>query len=157
MDTALHDLGVKSKNETVIALLESHLAASIDLQLQIKQLLWNLRDPQVTEVWWLINAANEFDTFCDLIAARLRSLGTHAQATLKNAQARSFLDPAPPAVAGERECFRSIILSLGKLRDRATQARARTVTIRDETTAKLFAKLATALDAQIWFLGSPRL
>jgi DNA-binding ferritin-like protein len=144
-----------TRTATVIDLLDRHLATAIDLQLRIKHLLWNAEDPQITETWWLCNAASEFEMFGELIAERLRLLGTVAQATPKNVQARSILDPAPSTAADDRERLSAILRGLDQLHGFARQASENASAIRDETTANLFARLATRINIHISFLGAP--
>lgn len=79
MEATGNGQALDTRAETVIDLLDRHLATAIDLQLRIKHLLWNAEDPQITETWWLCNAAREFEMFGELIAERLRSAPLHKQ------------------------------------------------------------------------------
>lgn len=139
----------------IIDLLDRHLASAIDLQLRIRQALWNAEDPRLVETRELSTAASEIEQFCELIAGRLRALGGVAQASLQMAGARSFLDPYPQVAAGDEEHISAVARSLAKFRQSAKQAREKAAAFRDQTTAALFGKLAAAVDAQIWFLRSP--
>lgn len=154
MEATGNGQALDTRAETVIDLLDRHLATAIDLQLRIKHLLWNAEDPQITETWWLCNAAREFEMFGELIAERLRLLGAGAQATPQNVQARSILDPAPAATS-DLERLSAILHGLVQLHGFARQASENATAIRDETTADLFARLATRINTQIWFLGPP--
>jgi starvation-inducible DNA-binding protein len=145
----------KNEQDWIIELLDRHLASAIDLQLRIRHALWNAKDPRLAETRELNATASEFQQFCDLIALRLRALGAVAQATLQRTRARSFLDPYPDVAASDEDHISAIDRALAKFRLSATQARERAVAVRDQTTAALFGKLASAIDAQIWFLRSP--
>ena len=145
----------KNEQDRIIDLLDGHLASAIDLQLRIRHALWNAKDPRLAEARELNATASEFQQFCDLIALRLRALGAVAQATLQRTRARSFLDPYPDVAASDEEHISAIDRALAKFRLSATQARERAAAFRDQTTAALFGKLASAIDAQIWFLRSP--
>ena len=101
---AIHDQpALESKEKPIIDLLDRHLASAIDLQLRISDALWNAEDPRVVEIRELSKTASEMERFCELIADRLRSLGTVAHATLQRAQARSFLDPYPIMIADDHD------------------------------------------------------
>ena len=145
----------KNEQDRIIDLLDRHLASAIDLQLRIRRALWNAKDPRLAETRELNATASEFQQFCDLIALRLRALGAVAQATLQRTRARSFLDPCPDVAASDEDHISAIDRALAKFRLSATQARERAAAFRDQTTATLFGKLASAIDAQIWFLRSP--
>ena len=145
----------ENEQDRIIDLLDRHLASAIDLQLRIRHALWNAKDPRLAETRELDATASEFQQFCDLIALRLRALGAVAQATLQRTRARSFLDPYPDVAASDEDRISAIDRALAKFRLSATQARERAAAFRDQTTAALFGKLASAIDAQIWFLRSP--
>ena len=89
------------------------------------------------------------------MAERLRALRDDAQASLQGVQPRSFLDPWPPIIADDQGYISAIGHALAKLRQSARQARENAIAFRDDTTAGLFGNLASAIDAQIWFLRSP--
>ena len=145
----------ESSEKPIVDLLDRHLASAIDLQLRLRSALWNMEDPRLAETRELGTKASEIEQFCNLIAERLRALSAVAQATPQRVQARSFLDPYPPSAAGDEDYISAIERALAKLRHSARQARERAAALCDETTATLFARLASAIDSQIWFLRSP--
>jgi starvation-inducible DNA-binding protein len=145
----------ENEQDRIIDLLDRHLASAIDLQLRVRHALWNAEDPRIAETRELSATASEFQQFCDLIALRLRALAAVAQATLQRTGVRSFLDPYPLVVSGDEEHISAIDRALAKFRHSARQARENAAAFRDLTTAALFGKLASAIDAQIWFLRSP--
>jgi len=89
------------------------------------------------------------------MAVRLRALGAGGQTSLQRTRAPSFLDRSPQVAAGDEEHISAIDRALGKFQNSARQAREKAAALRDKTTAALFGKLASAIDAQIWFLRSP--
>jgi DNA-binding ferritin-like protein len=145
----------ENNEKPIIDLLDRHLASAIDLQLRLRSALWNLEDPRLAETRELDTTASEIEQFCNLIAERLRALGAVAQATPQKVQVRSFLDSYPPAAALDEDYICAIERALAKLRHSARQAGERAAALCDETTASLFARLASAIDRQIWFLHSP--
>jgi DNA-binding ferritin-like protein len=145
----------ESKEKPIIDLLDRHLASAIDLQLRLRSALWNFKDLRLAETRELGTAASEIEQFCTLIAERLRALGVAVQATPQSVQACSFLEPNAPVAAGDEDYISAIGRALVKFRLSARQARERAAAHCDERTAALFAKLASAIDRQIWFLRSP--
>ncbi len=145
----------ESKEKPIVDLLDRHLASAIDLQLRLRSALWNFKDSRLAETRELGTTASEIEQFCNLIAERLRALGTAVQATPQRVQELSFLDPYPPVSAGDEDYISAIARALAKFRQSARQAREKAAVFCDETTATLFARLASAIDRQIWFLGSP--
>ncbi len=155
MEAVQNLLTLENKEDRIIDLLDRHLASAIDLQLRIRHALWNAEDPHLGETRQLSAAASEIEQFCKLIAVRLRALGAVAHVSLQTAQARSFLDAYTISVTGDQEHISAIDRALAKFRHSARQAREKAVALRDQTTAALFGKLVSAIDAQIWFLRSP--
>ena len=145
----------ENNEKPIIDLLDRHLASAVDLQLRLRSALWNFEDLRLAETRELGTAASEIEQFYTPIAERLCALGTAVQTTPQRLQVRSFLDPYPPAIAGDEDYILAIKRALAKLRHSARQARERAAALCDETTATLFARLASAIDRQIWFLHSP--
>jgi starvation-inducible DNA-binding protein len=88
-DTSSPDIRARS-----VEILNEHLAASIDLQAQIKQAHWNVRGPSFIAVHELFDrVAEKVETFSDLIAERTGGLGGTAHGTVQVASERSFLVP----------------------------------------------------------------
>ena len=143
----------ENNEKPIIDLLDRHLASVIDLQLRPRSALWNFQDLRLAETRKLGTAASEIEQFCNLIAERLRALGAVAQASPQRVQVRSFLDLYPPAAAGDEDYISAIERALAKLRHSARQARESAAAFCDETTATLFAGLASAIDRHIWFLA----
>ncbi len=145
----------EGKEKPIIDLLDKHLASAIDLQLRLRSALWNFQDLRLAETRELGATASEIEQFCNLIAERLRALGVAAQPTPQSVQAYSFLDPNSSAAAADEDYISAIGRALAKFRLSARQARERASALCDERTAALFARLANAIDRQIWFLLSP--
>ena len=108
MRAAQNVTAFENNEKPVIDLLDRHLASAIDLQLRLRSALWNFKDPRLAETRELGTTASEIEQFCNLIAERLRALGAVAQATPQRVQVRSFLDPYPPAAAGDEDYISAI-------------------------------------------------
>jgi DNA-binding ferritin-like protein len=104
---------LENNEKPIIDLLDRHLASAIDLQLRLRSALWNFEDPRLAETRELATAS-EIEQFCNLIAERLRALGTAVQATPQRVQVRSFLDPYPPAGARDEDYISAIERALAK-------------------------------------------
>jgi hypothetical protein len=127
-------------------IMQAHLASAIALQLQLKSALWNFK---------------RFAPWRDARAGRggkrdraSACAGRRCASDPQRGQAGSLLDPNAPGAAGDEDTISAIDRALAKLRLSASQARERAAALCDETTATLFARLAGALDRQIWFLRS---
>jgi len=155
MESMQNSLTFKNRESQIIELLDKHLASAVDLQFRISNAIWNAEDPRLAETRELSTTASEINEFCELMAVQLRALGAAGQTSLQRTWARSFLDPYPLVSTGDEERISMIGRGLAKLQDSARQAREKAAALRDKTTAALFGKLASAIDAQIWFLRSP--
>jgi DNA-binding ferritin-like protein len=91
-------------------LLNSDLAAAIDLHGQLKQAHWSVRRPSFIAVHGLFDrVAGEAETYSDLLAGRAAGLGAVAEGTVQVATERSFLGPYPLRIADESQhCLRSL-------------------------------------------------
>jgi hypothetical protein len=89
------------------------------------------------------------------VQAKYRLNKKQAQATLQRTPTRSFLEPRPFVATGDEEQISVIDRALAKFRSFAKPAREKAAVLDDQTTAALFGKLASTIDAQIWFLRSP--
>jgi DNA-binding ferritin-like protein len=90
-------------------LLNSDLAAAIDLHGQLKQAHWSVRRPSFIAVHGLFDrVAGEAETYSDLLAGRAAGLGAVAEGTVQVATERSFLVPYPLRISDESQhCSRS--------------------------------------------------
>jgi hypothetical protein len=92
----------ESKEKPIVELLDRHLATAIDLQLRIRNALWNADSHRLADTLELSTAAAEIQQFCELVADRLHSLGATAQETSKEPKLGHFSIPYPAAIADEQ-------------------------------------------------------
>src|SRR5580704_19161390 len=87
-----------------VAVLNRHLAATIDLHAQVKQAHWNVRGPSFIAIHELFDKVSvAVEDFSDQVAERAGGLGGTAQGTIQVAVERSFLVPYNVGIADEKQ------------------------------------------------------
>jgi starvation-inducible DNA-binding protein len=138
-----------------VGLLNRHLAAAIDLQAQMKQAHWNVREPNFIAVHTLFdNVAGEAAGYADLIAERTGGLGGTADGTVQNAAERTFLTRYPFGVAKEEEHVFAVSGALAAFGESTREAITQAETYGDAETADLFTEIARGVDQQLWLVES---
>src|SRR5690242_1430963 len=85
--------------QSVIEILNEHLANAIDLQLQAKQAHWNIKGPNFVGLHELFDrVAGEAGEFGDQLAERAVALGGVARGTLQAVARRSKMREYPTSV-----------------------------------------------------------
>jgi starvation-inducible DNA-binding protein len=138
-----------------VALLNRHLAASIDLQAQVKEAHWNVRGPTFIAVHELFDkVAEEVENYSDTIAERAGALGGPAHGTVQVAVKQSFLVPYVLAIADEKEHLFAISSALASFDDSARNAIDEATSYGDADTADIFNEVSRGIDAQLWRVES---
>jgi starvation-inducible DNA-binding protein len=148
-----HDLPEKER-EQLVTLLNRHLAASIDLQLQAKQAHWNVKGPHFHALHALfdqVHAAAE--DAADALAERAAQLGGTAQGTLPHVARQSPLPEYPPAVDG-RSHLEAIANALATVARGTREAILQATELGDQATADLLTEITRELDKQLWMVES---
>jgi len=141
--------------EHAVKLLNKHLAASIDLQAQVKQAHWNVRGPAFIAVHELFDkVAREIEAYSDLIAERVGGLGGMAQGTVQVAAGSSFLYPYRVGVAAEPLHLTAVGESLAAFGESVRKAIDEAAEFGDADTADLFTQVSRGIDRQLWFIES---
>lgn len=134
-----------------IELLNRHLAASIDLQAQVKQAHWNVRGPTFIAVHELFDkVAEEVENYVDAIAERAGALGGSAHGTVQLAAKHSFLVPYALTIASEKEHLFAVSSALAAFGDSARIAIGQAKSYGDAGTADIFTEVSRGIDAQLW-------
>jgi starvation-inducible DNA-binding protein len=116
-----------------VELLNTHLAAAIDLHGQLKQAHWNVRGPAFIGVHELFDkVAGEAESYSDSIAERAAGLGGVAEGAVQ------------VAVAATLSAFGQ------SARDAIGQSEA----LGDADTADLFTEISRGVDHQLWLVES---
>lgn len=141
--------------EQSIESLTLHLAASIDLQGQVKQAHWNVRGPGFIAVHELFDrVAEEVEGFSDLLAERIGGLGSTAFGTIQVAALRSFLVPYPHEIdSTERHLF-AVAASLAAFGQSARGAIDVLAAAGDADSADIFTEISRGIDQQLWLVES---
>lgn len=138
-----------------IELLNRHLAASIDLQAQVKQAHWNVRGPGFIAVHELFDdVAEQIEVYSDLLAERAGGLGGTAHGTVHVAAANSFLVPYGLGIADEAKHLFAISGSLAAFGQSSREAITQASAFGDADTADLFTEVSRGVDRQLWLVES---
>ncbi len=138
-----------------IELLNTHLAAAIDLHAQVKQAHWNVRGPGFIAIHQLFDrVAEDVEKYSDMLAERAGGLGGTAHGTIQVAAARSFLIPYDLGIADENSHVFAVAAALAAFGQSARDAIGHAASIGDVTTADLLTEISRGIDQQIWFVES---
>ena len=137
------------------ALLNTHLAAAIDLHAQVKQAHWNVRGPGFIALHLLFDrVADAVETFSDMLAERAGGLGGTAHGTIQMAVKRSYMVPYTLGLAhGDKHVF-AVAAALAAFGQAITEAIRTTAEAGDPATADLLTEILRGVDAQLWFVES---
>jgi len=136
-----------------VEILNKHLAASIDLQGQVKQAHWNVRGPGFIAVHELFDkVAEAVEAISDQLAERAAGLGGTAQGTIQVAVAQSFLVPYPHGIADTTKHMFAVASSLAAFGQSTREGIGRITKFGDADTADLFTEISRGIDQQLWFI-----
>lgn len=139
----------------MVKLLNSVLAALIDLKYQSKQAHWNVKGMQFYPLHELFDRlASELEGEIDEVAERITTLGGYAFGTVRDAAEHSILPEYPEsALLGKDHLdvlvdrFAIAAKQLRRLIDEADKEG-------DKGTADMFTQLSQAMDKRLWLLES---
>jgi starvation-inducible DNA-binding protein len=139
--------------EASVQLLNTHLAAAIDLQGQLKQAHWNVRGPGFIAIHEL------FDKVAILVAvaaqqsaARWAALGATPRGTIQVAVAQSFLVPYPLELADTTKHLFAVAAALAAFGQSAREAARQVEQNGDADTADMFTQISRGIDRELWFI-----
>ena len=152
MHKSKNDLPEKTRTE-VVAILNAHLANSIDLMHQAKQAHWNVKGPTFIALHKLfdeiVDAAEEY---MDLIAERVVQLGGTAEGTIQNAAKRSMLKEYPLSISAERDHVETLSSALASYGRGARHAIDQTDELGDKDTPIFLRRSLGASTSICWFV-----
>ena len=138
-----------------VELLNTHLAAGIDLQGQIKQAHWNVRGPNFIAIHELFDKVSDVVLVqIDTIAERAAALGGVAEGTVQTAASKSFLKPYPLKIADEKQHIEAVATVLAAFGDSVRKAIDTADGDGDADTADLFTAISREVDQQVWLIES---
>ncbi len=144
------DLAIR---EASVQLLNTHLAAAIDLQGQLKQAHWNVRGPGFIAIHELFDRiATIVADAADEIAERCAALGGTPRGTIQTAVAQSFLVPYPLQLADTQKHVFAVAAALAAFGQSAREASKKVGENGDADTSDMFTQISREIDRQLWFV-----
>lgn len=138
-----------------VELLNTHLAAAIDLHAQVKQAHWNVRGPNFIALHDLFDAiVTDVLTYTDCIAERAASLGGTAMGGIQDVANKSFLTPYPLGIADEAKHLLAVAGALASFGEAAREAIGTSAAAGDPGTANLFTEISRGIDQRLWLVQS---
>ena len=139
--------------EQMIALLNQHLADTLDLYSQTKQAHWNVKGPEFFQLHELFDKLAEgVEEFVDLIAERVTALGGTAQGTVRMSAKSSRLPEYPLDVSHGLSSVKALVEAYAHVSGTVRAAIDQASSAGDTSTADLFTEVSRGLDKSLWFL-----
>ncbi|MEN9206151.1 MAG: DNA starvation/stationary phase protection protein Dps [Thermostichales cyanobacterium DRC_bins_46] len=137
----------------LVAMLNQHLADTLDLKLQVKQAHWNVKGMQFIALHELFDTlATTLEGFSDLLAERVTALGGMAMGTARTVAQVSQLPEYDLEAVNGREHLTALV---NRYSQYGAQTRAnidRATELGDADTADLFTEISRQIDKDLWFL-----
>ncbi len=157
MDTTLtvptkNGIDEKSR-EAVASLLNQHLASAIDLQLQAKQMHWNVKGSNFIGLHKLFDdVAEMMEGFVDDLAERAVQLWGSAEGGLGAVAETSQLAKTPSGPITGEQAVDFLSDSLAKFGTLVREAIGEAEKHGDMDTADLYTEVSRGVDKQLWFV-----
>jgi starvation-inducible DNA-binding protein len=137
----------------VIALLQTRLSESIDLETQMKQAHWNVRGKDFFQLHLLFDKIHdEVEEFVDLIAERIAALGGVADGRVQTAAKTSQLYAYALETTGGEAHLKAVAAVLAQFGKAVRADIAKTTDLGDAVSADVLTEIARATDKQLWFV-----
>ncbi len=134
-------------------LLNTTLAATLDLWTQVKQAHWNVKGPNFYQLHLLFDeVATVVYEYIDTVAERITSLAGVANGTARQSASNSFLTEYPTIPIGEKEHLKALADRLAAYAKHLREAIEKTDELDDEVTNDLYIEIARAIDQKLWFI-----
>ena len=146
------DIAAETRGK-LIEILNQRLADASDLRSQAKQAHWNVKGMSFIALHELFDrVAAEADTYTDLIAERVTTLGGTALGTVRLAAEKSTLAEYPHEITDGRDHVDALS---GALADFGKKVRANiddSDGLGDKDTADIFTEISRGVDKLLWFV-----
>ena len=140
-----------------VAVLNRHLAASIDLHAQVKQAHWNVRGPTFIAIHELFDkVADAVEEYSDTIAERAGALGGAAEGTIQIAVEHSFLHRYKLGIDAAEAHVAGVTAALATFGESLRNAIDETAAFGDTDTSDVFTEISRGVDQQLWLVESHR-
>lgn len=144
----------ESERVKAVGLLNTTLAATLDLWSQVKQAHWNIKGKNFYQLHLLFDEVAEVVyKFIDMVAERATALGGIAKGTARQSASHSFLPEYPDTdrldEEGHLNALSDRLSAYGKhIREGIEQ----TDQLDDEGTNDLYIEISREIDAKLWFI-----
>ena|SRR5579872_620772 len=146
------DLQTRTK---IIAILNTTLADTLDLQTQTKFAHWNVKGNDFHQLHLLFDqTAEHLEDWVDMLAERATALGGRANGTLRQAAAASSMMEYPLETVKGMDHVRALSYRLGTLGNIYRESIDKCNDLRDQATADLYTELTRKADQDLYFLES---
>lgn len=147
-----NDLSAATR-QSIVEILNEHLANAIDLQLQAKQAHWNIKGPNFVGLHELFDrVAGEANNYADLLAERAVAIGGVARGTLQIVSGRSKLREYPVSVGQWRGHVRAMQGAVAGFGRGVRRAIDEATALKDADTADLFTEMSRGADKTLWMI-----
>ena len=134
-------------------LLNQRLADAVDLQMQMKQVHWNVKGPHFIGLHELFDKIDEaVEAYVDLIAERIAQLGGIAEGTVRVAAARSRLEEYPLNIADGHAHVEAVSRALSTFGHEARNSIEQADELGDADTSDMFTEISRGIDKWLWFV-----
>ena len=134
-------------------LLNTTLAATLDLWTQVKQAHWNVKGPNFYQLHLLFDeVATVVYEYIDMVAERITSLAGVANGTARQSASHSPLPEYPAIPIGEKEHLRALADRLATYVKHIRESIDKTDELDDQATNDLYVEIARAIDQKLWFI-----
>ena len=147
-----NDVG-ETTRESMVELLNQHLADTLDLYTQIKQAHWNVKGMNFMPLHQLFdNLAENFIGYADTIAERATALGGRAAGTARMAAANSKIEEMPVEMIDGKDFVIALANRFGEYAAYSRKAIEQSAEQNDAVTSDLFTEIAREVDKSLYFL-----
>src|SRR4051812_21594095 len=141
------------KRESLVEMLNQHLADTFDLFSQTKQAHWNVKGKDFYQLHLLFDEiAEELSGFVDLIAERATSLGGYATGTVRMSAENSFLPEYPTDATEGMQHVSALADRFARYAAHLRQSIDDSDGLGDQSTTDLYTEVSRAVDKRLWFL-----
>ncbi len=133
--------------------LQVHLALSLDLKLQAKQLHWNVKGPSFLSLHQLFDqVAEELEACSDTLAERAVQLIGSAEGGVAAVKELSSLPPVPAGPIPAPRAVEHMALVLGHFGGLVREAIEQAANAGDADTADIYTEISRGVDKLLWFV-----
>ncbi len=137
----------------LIELLNRRLVAAIDLQLQSRQVYWNVKGPHFMALRELFDKiVQAVEEYANLIAEHIVQLGGMAEGTAHAVARRTSLDEYLLATANGNGHIDALTATLAAFGKHARYASEQATELKDADTADIFTEIARGIDKWLWLV-----